>query len=271
METHQGAHRNLPERSRFLSLWWASFPPVAIEPKAAGRAADRCTRIQEQWLTGQTAAGAAGGVPPIGEGGETAGALSTLLVISENMVKAGASQSPAKSEKKSGFSKWSEPTQQMVLLASECLREDAEDAEGNPCGGAVQREPLPVLASILDTEKLASAKQYMEMTLKHKLQCNICLPDAAVLAIREGSFLRQRPDLPTAFSLLAFGPVDYMVLAASLDPNDSALLNLASQEGKGLSDAEVKQMAKITLQYPIDLDELADHLRNIICVLYLLQ
>jgi hypothetical protein len=142
------------------------------------------------------------------------------------------------------------------------MPEGAVDSNGNIISGTLRATPVTTFLEILDAPTLSQAVGVARSKLRIVLKCNVNLADSTVLAWRNGEFIWSHPHVPNATSLFACGPVE---AAGAFAPvftgyNENAENQLASQEGGGLSEAQIKKMSAVTLQVPADYEDLLTHL-----------
>ena len=152
----------------------------------------------------------------------------------------------AKTEKEEkGFSRLPAFTRELILFVS-------GDVETTDPSGAVttspRTRPVQSYQDLLKLANVALAKQHLDYHLQTVHNCPTSVPMATALAITMGRFTWPNETVPDAFSIFAFAPMD---LGGTTNPTDEFVhLQLKSDEGKGLSDADVARSTKVQHRLP---------------------
>ena len=152
----------------------------------------------------------------------------------------------AKTEKEEkGFAHLPSFTRELILFVS-------GDVETTDQTGSVtttpRTRPIQSCQELLKLANVALAKQHLDYHLQTVHNCPTSVPMATALAITMGRFTWPNETVPDAFSIFAFAPLE---LGGATNPTDEFVhLQLKSEEGKGLSDADVSRSMKVQHRLP---------------------
>ena len=246
-----------------LRLSDESFAPFGVENRSARHLRmDEWTQAIHRRYLAVRARSIIGADATTGSSSGTEDVIRNLSSILERQVAAvGASPQPERSP----FDSFPPTTRQLVLFASELTPD-----------GMVPTRPTRSFLEVLALTNVAFMQNHMHNFLRHSKSLDVQIASGVCAAIRTGTFTSGATDRPGAFSLFCCGP--QVIEAATSDGKDAneqtnSLIQMqlkTTDTTTGLSDKDIKNIAKFGFTIPRDFFELARLMQNMAGVTELL-
>jgi len=149
---------------------------------------------------------------------------------------------------------------QLLLWASEPA--ETQDASGETIQVPWDR-PVETFQEFLEQSSVAKARQTVNSKLHLQKKWHGAIPMSTALAMQNGTFVHENPNLVGPFSIFVMLPL----VLAGCDPEEYLNIQLKSSEGKGLESTDIARMTKTIFSIPMDVHELGFFLMGFIHLL----